>query len=169
MAPLLVVAALLLGSGALYWLLLAGAGPAPIENVAKTLNQVGATGEMNGSLQRLISLSLFGLPLVLPLVWLVWLYNGIVDKEEQVYATWAQVESNYQRRSDLLPNLVRTVARYLEHEHDTSIDVAARRTSSGRSCAAIRAVPSPSGASWWPATSSDRGSRSPSPRPSGGG
>lgn len=126
-APLVMLAALLLSSGALYWLLLAGAGPAPIENVAQTLNQVGAPGEMNGSLQRFISLSLFGLPLVLPLVWLVWLYNGIVDKEEQVYAAWAQVESNFQRRSDLLPNLVRMVDRYLEHERDTSIDVTAQR------------------------------------------
>jgi LemA protein len=125
--PLVVLAALFLGSGALYWLLVAGDGPAPIENVAETLNQVGATGAMNGSLQRIIGLSLFGLPLVLPLVWLVWLYNGIVDKEEQVYGAWAQVESNYQRRSDLIPNLVAMVDRYLDHERDTSIGVAAER------------------------------------------
>ncbi len=83
---------------------------------------------MNGSLKSLISLWLLGLPLVLPLVWLVWLYNDIVDQEEQVYAAWAQVESNYQRRSDLIPDLVQAVNRYLNHERGTLVEVTAERT-----------------------------------------
>jgi LemA protein len=128
-APLAVLlVALLLGGGALTWLVLAGAGPAPIEAVATELNQAGATGEMNGSLKSLISIWLLGLPLVLPLVGLVWLYNRIVDQEEGVYAAWAQVESNYQRRNDLIPDLVQTVNRYLGHERGTLVDVTAERS-----------------------------------------
>jgi LemA protein len=128
-APLaLLLAALLLGGGGLSWLVLAGGGPTPIETVPAHLNHVGAAGEMNGSLKNLISLWLLGLPLVLPLVWLAWLYNDIVDQEEQVYAAWAQVESNCQRRSDLIPDLVQAVNRYLGHERGTLVDVTAERT-----------------------------------------
>lgn len=127
-APLaLLLSALLLGGG-LSWLVLAGAGPAPPETVAAHLNDVGAAGAMNGNLKNLISLWLLGLPLVLPLVWLAWLYNDIVDQEEQVYAAWAQVESNYQRRSDLIPHLAKAVNRYLSHERGTLLDVTAERT-----------------------------------------
>ncbi len=127
-APLaLLMTALLLGGG-LSWLVLGGSGPAPLETVAAHLNDAGAAGEMNGSFKNLISLWLLGLPLVLPLVWLVWLYNDIVDQEEQVYAAWAQVESNYQRRSDLIPDLVQAVNRYLSHERGTLVDVTAERT-----------------------------------------
>ena len=121
------LAALLLAGGALYWLLFTGVGPSPIEDVAENLNRVGATGEMSGSLKSLIGLALLSLPLVLPLVGLVWLYNGIVDQEEQVYAAWAQVESNHQRRSDLIPNLVHTVQRYLDHERGTLVEITTER------------------------------------------
>jgi LemA protein len=127
-ASLLLLAALLFGAGGLSWLVLAGAGPAPVETVAAHFNHVGAAGEMNRSLRNLVSLWLLGLPLVLPLVWLVWLYNDLVDQEEQVYAAWAQVESNYQRRTDLIPDLVQTATRYLDHERGTLVDVTAERT-----------------------------------------
>ena len=36
-------------------------------------------------------------------------YNGLVNKQEQLHSEWAQVETQYQRRSDLIPNLVATV------------------------------------------------------------
>lgn len=44
------------------------------------------------------------------------LYNGIVTKHEQITAKWAQVESQLQRRSDLIPRLVNTVKGYAAHE-----------------------------------------------------
>lgn len=47
---------------------------------------------------------------------LAWSYNGLVSKEEAVFSAWAQVESNYQRRADLVPNLVKTVQAYADHE-----------------------------------------------------
>ena len=46
-------------------------------------------------------------------------YNSIVTKEEGVTAQWAQVENVYQRRADLIPNLVATVKGYASHEKET--------------------------------------------------
>lgn len=46
-------------------------------------------------------------------------YNSIVSKEEGVTAQWAQVESQYQRRLDLIPNLVSTVKGYADFEKST--------------------------------------------------
>lgn len=46
-------------------------------------------------------------------------YNNMVSKDETVAAQWAQVESQYQRRLDLIPNLVNTVKGYAEFEKST--------------------------------------------------
>ena len=46
-------------------------------------------------------------------------YNGMVTKEESVTGQWAQVENVYQRRADLIPNLVNTVKGYAAHEKET--------------------------------------------------
>jgi LemA protein len=47
------------------------------------------------------------------------LYNGLVKAEEQVNAQWGNVENQYQRRADLVPNLVATVKGYAAHEQST--------------------------------------------------
>ena len=47
------------------------------------------------------------------------MYNGLVKKQEAVEAQWAQVENVYQRRADLIPNLVATVKGYDAHEEGT--------------------------------------------------
>ncbi len=54
-------------------------------------------------------------------------YNGMVDKEENVKAQWSKVENQYQRRADLIPNLVNTVKGYAEHESSTLEAVVAAR------------------------------------------
>ncbi|MGQ8336590.1 LemA family protein [Sunxiuqinia sp. A32] len=46
-------------------------------------------------------------------------YNSMVTKDETVSASWAQVENVYQRRADLIPNLVNTVKGYASHEKET--------------------------------------------------
>ncbi|WP_010664530.1 LemA family protein [Marinilabilia salmonicolor] len=46
-------------------------------------------------------------------------YNTMVELDENVTASWAQVENVYQRRADLIPNLVNTVKGYAEHEQET--------------------------------------------------
>lgn len=46
-------------------------------------------------------------------------YNSLVTMEENVDAQWAQVENVYQRRADLIPNLVNTVKGYASHEKET--------------------------------------------------
>ncbi len=46
-------------------------------------------------------------------------YNGMVKSDQQVQQAWAQVENQYQRRADLIPNLVSTVKGYATHESST--------------------------------------------------
>ena len=55
-------------------------------------------------------------------------YNGLVDAETEVEKKWADVESVYQRRADLIPNLVATVKGYAEHEESTLQAVTDART-----------------------------------------
>ena len=52
-------------------------------------------------------------------VWGISTYNGFVSRGEQVDNAWSQVENQYQRRLDLIPNLVNTVKGYAAHESST--------------------------------------------------
>ena len=56
---------------------------------------------------------------VLGVVWVYRTYNRFVRMDEEVKNAWAQVETQYQRRSDLIPNLVNTVKGYAAHERET--------------------------------------------------
>ena len=66
-----------------------------------------------------IVLIVIGLFLVITFSWVKGTYNGMVTNEEGVSTAWAQVENVYQRRADLIPNLVNTVKGYAEHEKGT--------------------------------------------------
>lgn len=64
------------------------------------------------------------------LIWGVTTYNGLVSKDEKVASAWANVETVYQRRADLIPNLVNTVKGYAAHESKTLADVTEARAKS---------------------------------------
>lgn len=55
-------------------------------------------------------------------------YNRMVKMDEGVQAAWSQVENVYQRRADLIPNLVATVKGYAEHEQQTLESVVSARS-----------------------------------------
>ena len=56
---------------------------------------------------------------VIAIVWGITGYNGLVGMDEGVQTKWADVETQYQRRADLIPNLVNTVKGYAAHESET--------------------------------------------------
>ncbi|MBE6286435.1 MAG: LemA family protein [Bacteroidaceae bacterium] len=61
-------------------------------------------------------------------VWAVTGYNGLVKADEAVSNAWSNVENQYQRRADLIPNLVNTVKGYASHEKETLDAVISART-----------------------------------------
>ena len=58
-------------------------------------------------------------------------YNTIVSLDEGVSSQWAQVQNQYQRRMDLIPNLVSTVKGYAKHESDVFTQIADARSKAG--------------------------------------
>ena len=52
-------------------------------------------------------------------IWGISAYNGLVKMDESVSTAWSNVENQYQRRADLIPNLVNTVKGYAAHEKET--------------------------------------------------
>lgn len=74
----------------------------------------------------------YGIWIVLVLVLLVFVngcdtYNGFVDKSENVEGEWAKVETQYQRRIDLVPNLIATVQEVADFEKSTIVAVTEAR------------------------------------------
>lgn len=55
-------------------------------------------------------------------------YNALQTKDEQINASWSEVVNQYQRRADLIPNLVKVVERYAQHEQDTLTQVTQARS-----------------------------------------
>ncbi len=55
-------------------------------------------------------------------------YNGLVGSSESIDSAWAQVETQYQRRFDLIPNIVRTVQGFASHETEVFANIAEART-----------------------------------------
>ena len=66
--------------------------------------------------------------IVLVALWGISSYNGLVGMDENVSNKWANVETQYQRRSDLIPNPVNTVKGYAKHESQTLEAVMAARS-----------------------------------------
>jgi LemA protein len=95
-----------------------------MENIMTTL--INARWKLRPLFPRSLLVLLFTLP---------WLsgcgVNNIPTYDEQAKAAWAQVENQYQRRADLVPNLVATVKGYAAHEQETLIAVTEARAKVG--------------------------------------
>ena len=76
---------------------------------------------------QIVGLSILGF-IVLLVLSVIGSYNGLVSLDEQVKSSWSQVENVYQRRADLIPNLVETVKGYASHEKETFIAVTEARS-----------------------------------------
>ncbi|MGI6241519.1 MAG: LemA family protein [Candidatus Omnitrophota bacterium] len=70
-------------------------------------------------------------------------YNDLVVKEESVNGAWAQVENVYQRRADLVPNLVEAVKGYVAHEKETLQNVVNARAQIGKMDTSSKLLNSP--------------------------
>lgn len=79
-------------------------------------NQASVTPRRRGGL--ITGIVILAVVVVLVL-WGAGQYNGMVTAQEGVNTQWAQVENQYQRRADLIPNLVETVKGYAAHERET--------------------------------------------------
>jgi len=69
-----------------------------------------------------------GAVVVIVVLWAVSGYNGLVSLDEQMANKWSNVETQYQRRADLIPNLVNTVKGYATHEQTTLESVVKARS-----------------------------------------
>jgi LemA protein len=79
-----------------------------------------------------IVLIVIGAVLLLTLLWVVGSYNSLVRQDESVNEKWANVQTAYQRRADLIPNLVETVKRYSDYEGEVLTEITNARASVGK-------------------------------------
>src|SRR5512139_608465 len=84
-----------------------------------------------GCVVALIILAVLVVLVLIPGFMIQRVYNDMVAKEQGVSQQWAQVESVYQRRADLIPNLVATVKGYAAHESEVLETVTASRAQAG--------------------------------------
>ena len=71
-------------------------------------------------------------------------YNGLVTADQAVQTQWGQVENQYQRRADLIPNLVSTVKGYASHESSTLQNVTDARAGLSQAYNAANEIPADS-------------------------
>jgi LemA protein len=70
----------------------------------------------------------FGILIALIIFYSISTYNTMISSQQNVQSSWAQVQNVYQRRADLIPNLVSTVKAYAKHERSTLEDVVKARS-----------------------------------------
>lgn len=83
----------------------------------------------------IVGLSIGGALIILLIILFVWgknVYNNLVTLNESVNQSWSQVENQYQRRADLIPNLVNTVKGYADFERGVLTDVTNARAKVGQ-------------------------------------
>ncbi|MBK6865680.1 MAG: LemA family protein [Ideonella sp.] len=77
----------------------------------------------------------------LVVLWAVVAYNALVRRRNEIANAFAQIDVQFKRRHDLVPNLVETARRYLQHEQGTLEAVAAARAGASRAGDAARKLP----------------------------
>lgn len=77
----------------------------------------------------------------LVLLWAVFAYNALVRRRNEIANAFAQIDVQFKRRHDLVPNLVETARKYLQHEQGTLEAVAAARAGASRAGDAARRLP----------------------------
>ena len=70
-------------------------------------------------MKKLGCLAIILIALIVVVLWGFGKYNSLVKEEQNVERAWSDVENQYQRRADLIPNLVETVKGYAAHESET--------------------------------------------------
>ncbi len=75
--------------------------------------------------------------------WVVGAYNGLVSLDEGVGEKWANVQSAYQRRADLIPNLIETVKGYKNYEQETLTKITELRSEAGQAKIAVDSATTP--------------------------
>ena len=81
------------------------------------------------------------LVIVILVIWLASGYNGMYKEKQTVDEAWANVESQYQRRKDLIPNIENTVAAFAKHEETTLTSVIKARNNAEKAQAVADALP----------------------------
>jgi LemA protein len=76
------------------------------------------------------------------LVWAVWVYNRLVKLRNEIGNAFAQIDVQLKRRYDLVPNLVETARKYMQHERETLEAVTAARNTARAAADRARAQPS---------------------------
>lgn len=67
--------------------------------------------------------------IVLLVVWVISIYNGLIQSRQRVNNAWSQIDVQLQRRFDLIPNLLETVKGYMKHEESVLTKVTELRSS----------------------------------------
>jgi LemA protein len=86
---------------------------------------------MGKGIKIVISLVVVLVIAVLIATWIFGIRNKMVDLEEKVSSSWAQVQNQYQRRLDLIPNLVETVKGFASQEKEVLLGVTEARSKAG--------------------------------------
>lgn len=84
-----------------------------------------------GKMGCAVAIGIFVLVALITVFYVIGSYNGMVEMDEAVKEKWSQVENVYQRRLDLIPNLVETVKGYAAHEKETFQAVTEARSKAG--------------------------------------
>jgi len=84
-----------------------------------------------------IIIGVVGFLVIMLILWFVGTYNSLITLSESVDTAWAQVENQYQRRADLIPNLMNTVQGAADFEQETQTQVTALRAQALNARAAL--------------------------------